>query len=353
MKNLTFTLVLLVITQLAFGQSLSVPRTQRSMVTKLSATWCPICGLTAWDVYDRMVVDNAKNALVVSMHRSTSSRLYSATATEILSNFETAVSQPWFYVNDKRIGQGSTATENTVKTEVNKLALNTPLAQVGLNANFRPATNELVVNAKAEFFQAGNGEYYLGFYLIEKEVIEEQENRSDKAVHKNVLRTSLTTSAYGTLLSSAASIAAGATFDQSIKFLLAPTYKTSNLTIAAVLWRRNGAKFEFVNLNTDEQVESVTTSVQDLALASSLQIQPNPVGEAAQIALELPQAVALAEVALFNALGQEVATLYRGGLAAGKHQLNWQRPHQLPVGWYTLRVVAAGRFAAKSVWLAD
>ena len=82
MKQIIYSLVFLAIATAASSQTtnITVPKTQKGVVTKLAATWCPFCGSEAWDTYKNMVSDLSSKSLVMVAHRSTSSRLYSATA---------------------------------------------------------------------------------------------------------------------------------------------------------------------------------------------------------------------------------------------------------------------------------
>lgn len=349
MKKWMFTLLGVCAFAWLSAQELTVPKTQRSIVTKLSATWCPICGTASWDAYERLLTVNSKNALVVSMHRSTSSRLYSPTSTEILANFETTFSQPWFYVNAKLYGQGSAADESTIKTEVDNVAKTVPIAQTAMRAVFKPGTREITLSSKVEYFQTVNADLYLAFYLIEKQVIEEQESRSPTAVHKNVLRTSLTPSTFGSQIAFAGkplTISTNATGE--LKYILSPMFKPDNITIAAVIWRKIGSKYELVNVNTLETVET-TTAVEDPQLAAGFSVAPNILSDQTWVKAELPTVGKQVEVAVFNLFGQQVRTLHRGALAAGSYQWSLQRSDLTTSGFYIVRVMVDGQFAVKNL----
>ncbi len=350
MKKWMFTLFGMCAFTLLLSQDLTVPKTQRSILTKLAATWCPICGGSSWDAYDRMVVDNAKNALVVTMHRSTASRLYSPTATEILANFETTFSQPWFFVNAKLIGQGSAGDEATIKTEIDNGAKIAPIAQTALRATFKSSTREVTVSSKIEFFQAASADLFLAFYLIEKQVIEEQDSRSATAVHLNVLRTSLTPTTFGTQIAFANKpTIVGTKTTGEIKYILSPSFKPENMTIAAVIWRKNGTKYEIVNVNTQEKLETSTTAVEDPQLAAGFSVSPNILSDQTWVKAELPTAGKQVEVAVFNLFGQQVRTLHRGALAAGAYQWSLERGDLSTSGFYIVRVMVDGQFAVKNL----
>jgi hypothetical protein len=349
MKKWIFTLLGVCAFAWLSAQELTVPKTQRSIVTKLSATWCPICGGSSWDTYERMLTDNAKNALVVAMHRSTISKLYSPTATEILATFETTFSQPWFYVNAKLMGQGSATDEASIKTEVNNAAKTVPIAQTAMRAVFKPGTREITLSNAVEYFQTANADLYLAFYLIEKQIVEEQDNRSPTAVHKNVLRTALTPSTFGNQIAVAGKpVAVGTRTTGELKYILSPMFKPENITIAAVIWRKNGSKYELVNVNTLETVET-TTAVEDPQLAAGFSVAPNVLSDQTWVKAELPTSGKQVEVAVFNLFGQQVRTLHRGALAAGSYQWSLQRGDLTTSGFYIVRVMVDGQFAVKNL----
>ena len=68
---------------------------------------------------------------------------------------------------------------------------------------------------------------------------------------------------------------------------------------------------------------------------------PNPFNPSTQIRFALPQHAAVT-LAVYNALGQEVATLVNRQLPAGEHSITWEA-RDLPSGIYYYRI-AAGKF---------
>lgn len=352
MKQIIYSLVFLAIATVANSQTtnITVPKTQKGVVTKLAATWCPFCGSEAWDTYKNMVSDLSSKSLVMVAHRSTTSRLYSATAEKVLNAYEPVFYQPYFFFNTKLIGEGDAATSTEMKKQVDNFAVaaTTPIAQTGLSVKFNPTTRDLEVNAKTEFFKMATGNYFTGIYLIEKSVIEQQSGRGATAEHLNVLRTHFGTSEFGFEIGSG-TMMNGFFKTISTKTTLSSKINPANIIIASILWQKTGDNtYSMVNANWTDQVSSVTTSVKESqALKAAYTINPNIVQEKANLEFNLPKAGKNVLVQAYDVKGQVVATIFSGSLPAGKHQFQLNRQQLSSKGLYFVRLQVDGQFATR------
>lgn len=350
MKQIIYSLIFLSIATVASSQTtnITVPKTQKGVVTKLAATWCPFCGSMAWDTYKTMVSDLSSKSLVMVAHRSTSSRLYSATAEKVLNAYEPVFYQPYFFFNTKLIGEGDGTTEADMQKAVDNFAAVAPVAQTGLAVKFNPTTRDLEVTAKTEFFKTATGNYFTGIYLIEKSVIEQQSNRGSMADHLNVLRTHFGTSEFGFELGSG-TMMNGFFKTISTKTTLATKINPANIIIASILWQKTGeTTYSMVNANWTDQVSSVTTSVKEnQALKADYSISPNIVQEKTNLEFNLPKAGKNVLVQAFDIKGQVVATIFSGSLPAGKHQFQLNRQQLSSKGLYFVRLQVDGQFATR------
>lgn len=84
-------------------------------------------------------------------------------------------------------------------------------------------------------------------------------------------------------------------------------------------------------------------------IVTLIQSYPNPFNSSATISFELdkPSQVTLA---IYNVLGQKVATIYEGANEAGKHRVAWDASAQVS-GVYFCRIEAGSRSKAKSMIL--
>jgi hypothetical protein len=338
MKNWTFTLFFTCLSGLLWAQDITVPRTQNSLVTKMTATWCSICGSTAWDNYKSLVGSLNTKALVMAGHSSTSSSLYSPTAEKLIQNFEQSLSHPTFFYNTTRIGSSGTTMVNNITNNVNNANKTAPQAQAGLIARLDPGTRELVVQSRIEFFQPQQGEYYYAIYLLEKTVTAPQAARPSNETHQNVMRTALHANPFGDLLSS------GNTAEGTIKgvittFPLPAGYNPANLIIAGIIWKKNGTKFDFVNLNYTGQVSVSVTSTMDARLLQGFKVFPNPISNSALVTLNLPAPAGNTDLELFDVFGRKIHTVFQGRLQEGQHQFYLDRSaFKAPPGYYLLRL---------------
>lgn len=351
MKRLITSLCLLTIGVWGFSQTtanITVPKTQRGVVTKLAATWCPFCGSEAWDTYKKMVDDLSAKSLVMVAHRSATSRLYSATAEKVLNAYEPVFYQPYFFFNTKLIGEGDATTGSEMKKQVDNFSTSSgPIAQTGMQAKFNPATRELEVTAKTEFFKTATGNYFTGIYVIEKSVIEQQASRSATAQHLNVLRTHLGNDAFGFEIGNG-SLASGFSKTISAKTTLATNINANNILIATILWQKTGeGAYSVVNSNWTDQFSATVAVRENQALKADYSIKPNIISEEALVEFNLPNAGKQVLVQAFDLKGRLVKTLFRGSLAAGKHQFQLDRQDLSSKGLYFVRLQVDGQFATR------
>lgn len=341
MKRWLILLISVGLTRILCAQEvIPVPVTQQSLVTKLTATWCPICGGTAWNTQKKLVSELSTEALVLSAHISNSSRLYSPTAEALLKNFDPVVGQPYFFFNRIRIGSGGTSTENTLISNVQNASNRTPVVQAGLTATVKPGTREISIACRTEFFQQATGDYFLSFLMLEDSVSMEQSGRSSSEIHRNVLRTSLMPEVFGRNFASG-SIAKGASFESTFTSVVPASYQIERIRIAAVIWKRDNTEYDFVNVNVVPLTPSSVTSVQELTSLSRFEIWPNPLQEINQVRVELKQEETAARLELVDATGKLIKTVYTGALTAGSHDFSLLGTDFGASGIYFLRLSGA------------
>ena len=318
--------------------NLPVPQTQQSLVTKLTATWCSICGGSAWETQKKLQSQLGASALVMAAHSSSSSRLYSATAAALLNNFDFAASQPVFFYNTARIGSGGSTTENSIISSVQNAAKAAPLVQAGVSATLSPGSRELDIQARAQFFKAGEGSFTLSLLILEDSVVMEQAARSTSEIHRNVLRASAFQEVYGQPLASG-TVAVGTSASFKATFAVPASYNANRLRVAAVIWKKNGSKYEFVNLNiVPISLQSVTATPADIQLLQGFQVSPNLLEETAKIAVQLPRPSGRVALELYDQQGRRVRQLFLGRLGEGQHEFMLHRQDVEAAGTYFLRL---------------
>ena len=86
---------------------------------------------------------------------------------------------------------------------------------------------------------------------------------------------------------------------------------------------------------------------QSLPLAFALKASPNPASQRSQISFNLPNA-ANVDLSIFNIAGQKVATLAKGPMSAGAHNVDWQT-NQVSNGVYFYQLQSGNRLVSQKI----
>jgi hypothetical protein len=257
-------LFLSVIITFFFSNSISAQGSdtkQNGLVVKLSATWCPVCSGAAWNSFNWLLSNVNNNAFYFTAHSSSTSRLFSQTGFDIIRNFDQSAYQPAFYLNGLNKGSGGSVTEREIKNAIEDEVTKGPLA---LMKTVAKATGNTSIKAQVTFTfpKALTGNYSMGLYLVEKVVKEIQAGLSGTVEHKNILRNSFFTQSFGEELPGT-SFAAGYSKTISGTINLPSNSSAANFEVIAVLWKKNGVKYEFVNVHGTSDMAGVLTNISE------------------------------------------------------------------------------------------
>ncbi len=312
-KNTTIILtILLFYLNGIFAQD--VPEIQQSLITKITATWCPNCGSWGWDFYEDIYADNADKALIITAHRS--GDLQSDVGVDFTSNFGVNY-QPFFIVNNENQNVNSTNTaskRSAIQNLVNNNYSLSPIANAGLQVT--KDGNSLIVQTKTRFFQNAMGEYYLGVYVIEDGVINFQQGIGNDAVHKNVMRASMSSSSFGELIANG-NIDADSEFDKEFSIQLG-NWNVNNLEIATIIWKKEGNTYQFVNAHSTHEI--MTVGISNIAEDNiSFNVYPNVTSTTATIELQFKDGPSDIQLELFDSFGKKISTIFEGETANGTY----------------------------------
>lgn len=234
---------------------------QNGLVVKLSATWCSVCSGAAWNSYTWLLNNVKNNAFYFTAHSSSTSRLFSQTGSDIIRNFDQSAYQPAFYLNGLNKGSGGSVTEKEIKNAIEAEGIKVPLVFMKTVAK---ATGNTSIKAQVTFTfpKVITGNYTMGLYLVEKAVKEIQAGLSGTVEHKNVLRNSFFTQSFGEDLPGT-SFAAGYSKIISSTINLPANSSAANFEVIAVLWKKNGVKYEFVNVHGTSDMAGVLTNISE------------------------------------------------------------------------------------------
>lgn len=322
MNKFLCTLLFFLTLQLAVAQEIVVPETQQSIITKHTATWCPNCGTLAWDIFEGLVNDITSEAILLAAHRSRSSDLYSKVAEDFLINMPGVVYQPEFFVNEEKFGGNYQTLSDNIKSKVTANAEAGPVAQTGIQLLLNEdGSGPLRINTKTKFFQNAQGIYHLAIWLIEKEVVADQASRGTDVAHKQVLKKALTEDSFGVEIA-VNNTDAGTEIEQSFEYELAEGEDIKNMEIAAIVWRKEGERYAYVNGNSSTTFSTVSTTNTNLLerKLNSFRITPNLIESEGIIELELNQGLENAQLNLFNVYGQLIQPVFSGNMPSGSNR---------------------------------
>jgi len=343
MKKSTFTF-LLAILFLMQGLAQQVAQEQRLLITKRTASWCPNCGTWGWTLFDNLVADNDGKSVLIAAHYD--GILSTAAGEEITDNFG-GFYQPRFFVGetDQNANSGTIGTvRNTVKDQVNAAFATSPVA----NAGFEPvySEGELKVAAKVKFFQAAQGEYFLGVYLIENNVVAYQAGIGDNAVHKKVFRESFTSGTWGQPIVNG-SVNAGDEFDLNFSLMTGdPTGYAYE--VVGIIWKKENNKYVPVNTWSNDQI-GITTNVEMPANLTDFVVAPSVTSSVANIQLQLAENQPDVSIDLFDVQGKLLANIHRGPLSQGAQSFEINRDMAAGNGVYLVRFSAGKEVSTRKV----
>lgn len=345
-------LIPLFISILAFSSLIAqvgveAPMTNQPLITKRTASWCPLCGGWGWALFRGLLEDNTENALLVAAHYS--GDYLNPAAVAITNNFG-GFGQPTFFVNNANQNANSSngaTVRNNVKTLVQAINAQPPVVQAGLRASIDD-NYAVEVEAKAKFFEATEGEYYLGAYLIQRNFIAYQAGQGNAAEHKQMLRLSFNGEPFGQLIASG-SISAGTEVGLSFNIGYSDWEQAGivdidavyddNFEVATIIWKKEGDTFQVVNTNaTDIDILSGLAEFRQLAV---FRAYPTPATEEVTVQLEFSETLSGAQLQLLDVNGALLRTLFTGNFTAGAHTFSLQRAG-LPTGQYFLQLSAEG-----------
>ena len=267
MKKFTPLLLLLLAFMNLQGQT--VTNTQTTLITKRTADWCPYCGTYGWQFTTQLKPKLVgKDGIMWNVHYS--GGLATNTSKAIAANIG-GVGQPLIFLNTETDDIGLNASNVAAKVDevaqwVDDLSLFGALIGMGGEAKVNPS-NELTAKAKVKFYDsAENGEFYLGFYLVKKNLVAFQQSVGQNAVHHAVLDQSLTEGFFGNKIG-AAPVSKGAEFETSASLanLVLHNGKLEDTKVVMVLWNKlSTGKYIFLNAREVDLQLTQTTSAQDI-----------------------------------------------------------------------------------------
>ncbi len=336
MKKNTFTLLVACLF-LVQGIAQQVLQEQRSLVTKRTADWCPNCGTYGWTYFKEAIQQNGDKAVYIAAHYS--GGLSVGAANDITENFGGGY-QPRFFFNqtDQGVLSSNVTTKLTsLKTQIDAAFETAPIANTGFQPIYKDG--EIQVAAKVKFFQAAQGDFYLGMYLLEDNVTAYQASIGNDALHRKLLRFAFTTETFGEPITNG-DVAAGQEFD--LNFAL-PIGDVSgyDYEVVGIVWKKEGSKYLPVNVWSTNEIEVVseTTIIEP---KNGLLIYPSVTKQQSVVEIASIENQPNAQLEVFDLKGRRVAVLLDGELKAGSSRFELNREMLGGNGLYFVQLKTPG-----------
>lgn len=323
-------------------QAQNVEQKQMALMSKKTATWCNPCGTWGWTLFNDIWVAKKDVAVIFELHNSTTSQLYSPNAASMYSYFDQVSSTPAFYVNGKNETQYSTSggiyttlTKSRVLAVIDSISNLAPVVNAGFNTNI--SNDTLYINTKVKFFQNTTGEYYLGVYLSESNVIKYQNGIGNTAVHKQPMRVSVSPNVMGDLIVNGP-VAANAQFTDSYFYKLNATWIPANVNVFTVIWKKVGNDYEYVNAY---KVVTPTGINENETASFSTALYPNIAAAGESVSLLIDnKGKEEVTIEIYDQLGKMVQSVFQGTLTESQYQFEINQDGKLNSGLYFVSVAA-------------
>jgi len=252
-------------------------QTHKAVIFKKSSAFCGPCGTWGWNLQSQVETDNYGNALIFQVQVASSSDLYNSAGQELLNAFNDCNYYPAWFVDgkNKTIVSGSavypTLTREAIKSSADSIRNLPPVA--GCTFSVQSGSGALTFTVNTRFHTDTSGTFHVGALLVDKNVMSYQNGIGDNALHINVIRGALGGSAFGQQIASG-QIRKSDTFTNTFTKPLISGENLANQFLAIILWKKEGAKYRFVNAYAQEQ--TVTSSVIPGCFPSTIRVYPNP-----------------------------------------------------------------------------
>ncbi len=326
---------------LAFsGYSQDAPETQSTLITKISATWCPPCGGWGWDMFHNLIEDNEQKATLMAVHHS--GNLLTPTSGALADNFM-ITGQPQFFmgnVNQGIFSSNGAAKRTEVQQAVNEAAEQAPVVNTGINATYSEATQEINVNTRTEFFQDADANYYLGLYIVNDGYVGFQQNQGSNAEHEKVLVTAFTPTHFGEQLTTGG-VTDGTTMDGSYSIAIDSEWDIEKLEVVAIIWSESNGVYTYENSNISTNIDLAVNNEILTEAVGDFTIEPTIMANGAStINFDLFDQDYYT-INIMDQTGRLVKSVFKGELSAGTQRFTVERSDLGAAGIYYVTIESA------------
>lgn len=232
----------------------NVPKENNSLTQKVTGTRCPPCGSWGWEMMDELMTYGQSKSFFISTYSDNfvAEGFITQTATD-MDKYWGITGYPSFVANGKPMlsrasGVNTTEEKRMCKAEVDAHRSSAVVANVGIVKSFDG--NTMKVKTSTQFFANASGNYNLALYVVENDAMWKQSghpNGANPIAHHYVLRGAVNGS-WGESISTG-DVSNGAFFDKNFTYDVNESWNKDKISVVAVLWKVDNAKYTFVNAN--------------------------------------------------------------------------------------------------------
>lgn len=231
---------------------LTYTSTQNAIIQDFTSTGCPGCGSWGAPTFDKFFEDNP-SVIPIAVHIKYNDPMITTESVDLGNNRTGNKWTPQISIGNEQCvlltpnnyidGNASVAKLNT---EFNKIVSNAPVISVA--ANYKIENESVVIDYGAQFLEALSGEYFVSTLVMENGYVFKQSNGGDNFVHNHVIRKSHN-GVFGSLIPSD-KLVEGEKYELESTIEIDPSWDKDKLYVIAIVWKKNGGIYEYVNAST-------------------------------------------------------------------------------------------------------
>jgi len=249
-------------TETPTNTGIPVTEINNSMLNKFTGTLCGPCGSWGWAMSIELIDYSPRAYYVGTFSQNFVAKGFISSTATTWGTALKITGYPTFAVNnvaqlDRSSGVNIVSEKAKCKAAIDKHIAAPVLANVGFTKTWSQDKEgfwTISINARTKFFKDLTGDFYVGCYILEDKAIHDQSGHtpSKNVEHHHVLRQTLNGQDYGYLVSSG-EVKASKTFDKTLVTILPKDYIKDNIEVLFVIWKKNGATYEFINAYSDQK----------------------------------------------------------------------------------------------------
>ena len=241
-----------------------IGQNKSSVITKVTATWCPNCGTWGWDYFEELkdVYANSSQTTLLGVHHS--GDLRNSVSSWYANNLNFTY-QPQFYHNNFPLNVSRNNWEDKVE-EAEELVDQFSAETSGVSFSFEKAyvdNGDIVCNVNFNASNKSLVDNYFAIYVFENNVMNNQSSRG-MSLHPNVLRDVMSDNNQGDLFTGEDENGASV-FSKEYRMTLDNSWDADNVGLLAVLWTEENGNYVLDNSSSIYNIGLLSSSSEVIA----------------------------------------------------------------------------------------